>query len=505
MSLRINHNIASVNGHRNMIKNDMAISSSLEKLSSGLKINRAADDAAGLTISEQMRSQLSGLSQAIDNTDTAIAMVQTAEGALDEMNSLLNKARELALHAANDGANDSNQLAADQSELDNIVSSIDRIASNTQFGTKKILDGTLSASQVNDQASISSFSSSGLSNGNYDVTVGTAGVRAAYSSTDNATLTTASSTSVFDAASSTAVDANSTFDVETTVSIQDSSANILASVTVSAGSNLADALASLNQDAGSKDVGISASIGAAGQFNLTAEDVGTYANGASLNFNNGTNHALQESLGVNVAGVNAQLTLATTLGNEFDTQTLAQTNRGSTFTLSDTTDSTQTASITLSDAAATTTGTATDAVGVTSGATFQIGANQNQTASVSIQSMAADQLGVEGGDDLQDLVSGQYLVNGRAQEAIGIIDAAIDEVTNVRGTLGAFQSNTLQTNVNSLRVSMENLTAAESTIRDVDFAAESAEFTRSNILIQASTSMLAQANQLPNNVLQLLG
>ena len=128
MTLRINHNIAAVNGHRNMLKNDMAISSSLEKLSSGLKINRAADDAAGLIISEQMRSQLAGLSQAIDNTDTAIAMVQTAEGALDEMNSLLNKARELALHAANDGANDTNQLAADQSELDNIISSIDRIA-----------------------------------------------------------------------------------------------------------------------------------------------------------------------------------------------------------------------------------------------------------------------------------------------------------------------------------------------------------------------------------------
>ena len=142
MSLRINHNIAAVNGHRNMLKNDMAISSSLEKLSSGLKINRAADDAAGLIISEQMRAQLSGISQAIDNTETAVAMVQTAEGALDEMNSLLNKARELALHAANDGANDTNQLAADQSELDNIISSIDRIANNTQFGTKKILDGT---------------------------------------------------------------------------------------------------------------------------------------------------------------------------------------------------------------------------------------------------------------------------------------------------------------------------------------------------------------------------
>ena len=246
-------------------------------------------------------------------------------------------------------------------------------------------------------------------------------------------------------------------------------------------------------------------IGAAGSFNLTAEDVGTYAQGANLHFNNGADYSLQESLGVNVTGVNASLTLATTLNNEFDTQALDKTNRGATFNLSDTTDAAQSASITLTDAAVTTTGTSTDAVGVTSGATFQIGANQNQTASVSIQSMAADQLGVDGGTTIQDLSSGQFLVNGRAQDAIATIDAAIDDVTNVRGELGAFQSNTLQTNVNSLRVSMENLTAAESTIRDVDFAAESAEFTRSNILIQASTSMLAQANQLPQNVLQLLG
>ena len=174
-------------------------------------------------------------------------MVQTAEGALDEMNSLLNKARELALHAANDGANDTNQLAADQSELDNIVSSIDRIASNTQFGTKKILDGTLSASQINNQAAVASFASAGLANGSYDVTVGTAGVRAAYSSTDTTTLTAAGASAIFEEASNTAVDVDSTFDRETTVSIQDSSSSIIASVTVSAGSSLSDALAALTK------------------------------------------------------------------------------------------------------------------------------------------------------------------------------------------------------------------------------------------------------------------
>lgn len=144
MSLRINHNISAINGHRQMLRNDAALSKSLERLSSGMRINRAADDAAGLVISEQMRAQIAGLDQAIDNSETAVAFVQTTEGALDEINSLLIKARELALHAGNTGVNDENQLFADQTELDNLIESITRISTNTQFGTKRILDGSLS-------------------------------------------------------------------------------------------------------------------------------------------------------------------------------------------------------------------------------------------------------------------------------------------------------------------------------------------------------------------------
>jgi flagellin len=146
MSLRINHNIASLNGQRNLAKNDMILSKSLERLSSGMKINKAADNAAGLVISEQMRAQIAGLKQANDNTSSAVSMVQTAEGALDEVSNLLTKARELTLHAANEGVNDSNQLVADQNELDNVVASITRIGQSTQFGTKKILDGSLDGS-----------------------------------------------------------------------------------------------------------------------------------------------------------------------------------------------------------------------------------------------------------------------------------------------------------------------------------------------------------------------
>lgn len=146
MSLRINHNISAINGHNKMLRNDAALAKSLERLSSGMRINRAADDAAGLVISEQMRAQIAGLGQAINNSETAVAFVQTTEGSLDEINSLMIKARELALHAGNTGVNDESQLFADQTELDNLIESITRISANTQFGTKKILDGSLSGS-----------------------------------------------------------------------------------------------------------------------------------------------------------------------------------------------------------------------------------------------------------------------------------------------------------------------------------------------------------------------
>ena len=151
MSLRINNNPASVNGITNLQKNSAMVGKSMEKLSSGLRINRAADDAAGLIISEQMRAQITGLTAAVANTETAVNMIQTAEGALDEMNTLLNKARSLALNAANEGVNDNARLVANQSELDNIITSITRIADNTQFGTKKILDGSLSSFRSNNE------------------------------------------------------------------------------------------------------------------------------------------------------------------------------------------------------------------------------------------------------------------------------------------------------------------------------------------------------------------
>src|SRR3989304_3199707 len=141
MSLRINHNLAALNANRNLKHTTAKMSQSMQNVPSGFRTNAAADDPAGLVISEQFRSQIAGLNRAIQNSEGSISMIQTAEGALTEINNLLISMRELAIHAANEGFNDADQLAADQAEIANAIKTIDRIAANTQFGTKKLLDG----------------------------------------------------------------------------------------------------------------------------------------------------------------------------------------------------------------------------------------------------------------------------------------------------------------------------------------------------------------------------
>ncbi|MEW5796555.1 MAG: flagellin, partial [Candidatus Zixiibacteriota bacterium] len=173
MALRINHNIASLNANRNLGLTTTSMEKSMQKLSSGFRINVAADDPAGLVISEQFRAQIAGLNRAIQNSEGSISMIQTAEGALTEINNLLISMRELAIHAANEGFNDSDQLAADQAEIENAVKTIDRIAANTQFGTKKLLDGSKEnvASITSNNNTGLTIKSSGLSSGTHYVTV----------------------------------------------------------------------------------------------------------------------------------------------------------------------------------------------------------------------------------------------------------------------------------------------------------------------------------------------
>jgi flagellin len=187
MSLRINHNLAALNANRNLELTTFALNKSMQKLSSGFRINAAADDPAGLVISEQFRSQIAGLNRAIMNSEGSISMIQTAEGALTEINSLLISMRELAIHAANEGFNDADQLQADQAEIDNAMATIDRISVNTQFAKKKILDGT-----KDNIAAITSSGSSGINILRSNLDSGTHSITATKTADATATLNTTS-------------------------------------------------------------------------------------------------------------------------------------------------------------------------------------------------------------------------------------------------------------------------------------------------------------------------
>lgn len=187
MSLRINHNIAAINANRNLEGTTNALAKSMQKLSSGFRINAAADDPAGLVISEQFRSQIAGLNRAIQNSEGSISMIATAEGSLTELNNLLVSMRELAIHAANEGFNDVDQLEADQAEITNAMATIDRIAANTQFGTKKILDGT-----KDNIATITSAGNSGLNIELSNMSTGIHSISATKSADATASLNTTS-------------------------------------------------------------------------------------------------------------------------------------------------------------------------------------------------------------------------------------------------------------------------------------------------------------------------
>jgi flagellin len=305
MSLRINNNIESMNAHRSLLMNDRALSKSLERLASGQKVNRAADDPAALVISEHMRAQVSGMEQAIRNNEVAISLVQTAEGSMNEISSILVSLRQRAISAANVGASDQDMINANQAEVENGLKSIDRVVSSTQFGHYKLLDGTNAAkTETNEDGSIST----------------------------------------------------------------------------------------------------------------------------------------QEGL------------------------------------------------------------------------RFHVGPNAEHMASTSIRDMSTSALGratVPEGEmpnksNFMSLADIDVRNEQGAQDALAIIDQALTEVATVRGELGAFQKHTLESNLTSLQVAAENMTAAESTIRDTDMAQELATFTRNQIMTQSATAQLAQANAMPQHVLRLL-
>lgn len=366
MSLGINNNITALNAWRQLKGTDRSLSGSMEKLSSGMRINRASDDPAGLVISEKMRAQLVGLNAAVKNSEKAVNMVSTAEAALDKVMSMLDKMRELAIDAANLGVNDNAMLTANQSELDELIESVTRIAGFTQFGTLKLLDGTL------------------------------------FGNTAALTYNGTGHSAVFQ------VGPNE----NQTVSVNIPSTKATDLAVLSQGATLA------YQNPNGQDINLDASAiaylfdidMAAGErvslnilHSREGDPTSPFHKGVFLNTN-------VVDAGTPVPGEPNAISTATTV------------------------------------------------------------------ASIS-QGIAV---------------------------AIALIDKAIEDVASIRGKLGAVQADNLQIQLDSLLVAYENLQASESTIRDTDMTREMATFTKYQIMLQAGTAMLAQANQVPSTLLSLL-
>jgi flagellin len=470
MSLVITNNVSSLNAQNNLSHTSGMLSKTLERLSSGLKINRGADGPAALVISEQQRAQIAGLQTAIDNTSKAVSMVQTTEGALNELNSLLVKIRGLALDSANSGVNDANSQAANQAEVSNALSTIDRIAANTQFGTKKVLDGSAGLTGSTDTNNTTFLKASSVApTGTFAVNITTAAQRANTSAGTNQTGNLA---------------ANETLTINGV------------SIALTAGETQAQVVSTINQYTG--QTGVTAQINAGAtqlytnQFGSGAH-ISVQSNVAAAATSSGFGTTLTTVSGVDVAG---------TIG------TFAATGSGNVLT-GTTGGGAQGISISVALAAGSQTTSVTGAQGnvtvTDQSLVFQIGANANQTAKIAVDKVTSNALGLNVANvQFANLSSVDVRSQSGAQDAIKVIDQAINDVTTLRGRLGAFQQQTLESNSNNLQAMLENTTAAESVIRDTDFAAETANLAKYQVLSQAGTAVLTQSNQTTQLILSLL-
>jgi len=463
MSLRINTNTTALMAHRQLQQTDAAQAQSTQRLSSGYRINSAADDPAGLAISENLGAQAEGLGQAVNNANDAINVMKTAEGALGQSAAILRKIRDTALHAANTGANDPVSAAADQAQIQKAIESLDRIASQTAFGSKKLLDGSGALSGTPTDTSGRIISANGA--------VANSTFKAGYADVN---ITTAASKARVTGADT--VVAGSAVANAGTITINGQA------ITVAATDTNQDAVDKINAVA--SKTGVTAQITAGGNLQLDQTTAGSTAKIAysesSTIFNGGSNAA---AAGGDAVATVTQNGVATTF------------NKGVGNVLKDSAGDT----ITLKDGA--TTANLSSAVFFSGSAlSFQIGANAGETASASITSAAAANLG----DGTVGFVSQiDVTTSAGAQAALKICDAAINQVSTQRAAIGSTQ-NGIQNTVNALGIAQENISASQSQIRDTDMAAEMVNFTRNNIMSQAGTAMLAQANQSSQNVLSLL-
>jgi flagellin len=490
---RINTNISSLIAQSNLSRSNSDLAVRLQRLSTGLRINRGADDPAGLIVSERLRSEAEGITQAVDNSERAASVIATTEGYLAEVNDLLNSIKSLIVESANTGGLSRDEIEANQLQIDSAIDSITRISNTATFAGLQLLNGSLAFQTSGVTASAISQVDVFRAQFGADPTVP---VRVEV-------IASAQTASLFLSGNTT----GATGALLSSVSIEVAGNQGVQTLSFVSGTTLSAVVAAVNTV--KETTGVSAALVDGGDqtsgltFNSTGygadEFVSVRRIGEGGDFfstyetQNGILLGRDEGRDVS-AVINGALAVGRGLEVSLNTPALSL-------------------ELDLTVDYANTTGVQRTFDITGSGANFQLGPaiNSNQQVSFGLRSMAASRLGATdlGGivHYLDSLKTGgdNSIEDGNSGSAAQILDSAITEVSVLRGRLGALERNTIETNIRSLQIGLENITASESKIRDADFAAETAELTRAQILTQAGTSVLATANLSAQNVLSLLG
>ncbi len=498
MAQVINTNVPSLTTQRNLSKSGSMMNQALQRLSSGLRINSAKDDAAGLSISERMTAQIRGLNQAVRNANDGISMSQTAESAMSEMGNTLQRLRELAVQSAN-ATNSSQDRTAIQKEVNELVSELDRIATTTEFNGEKILDGTFGTAVF--QVGANAHQTIQVTTNNFKTTqYGDYRV--------DGTLNSATQAAAADPVATDTRMATGGFDINGYLGT--------ATVGVTQGDSAKDIAANVNAKKG--ETGVTAfaqtsaelTFAAAGaySFNLSADNTWSDAQTVSFAIDGTSGDSLSQA--VDAFNAVTSKTGVTAKISEDGATVVLEHATGETINIGDTaTTNAGAVSVQTRDASGALTGTGTltaDTTAETVVIEGQITFDSNR--SFSVAEVAAD--GVVGTTGTSAGVASLLSVStidvtsfDNSTKALAIIDAALAQVSDQRAKFGAVQSR-FEATTSNLQTVSENTSAARSRILDADFAAETAALTKAQILQQAGTAMLAQANQLPQNVLSLL-
>lgn len=472
---RINTNVSALSSQRNLNAAYNDLNTTMEHLSTGLRISRGKDDPAGLIVSERLRSEISAVGQAISNSQRAKLIVATAEGALDEVNSLLTDIQAKVVEAANEGAFSEEEMLANQLQIDSAIDSITRIANTTSFAGRKLLDGSLA------------YTTSGVdlqAVQNLHVNAVQFGARSSVPVTVDVMEAASQATLAFPYAALNAGASEVTIEL-----VGPEGATTMTFASNTPASAIAEAIIA---EADATGISATMSSNAASGFTLYSRGYGSneFVRIRVLS-DTGDFPTAGGTSGKEDHGADAVATINGTLAGA---NGLDLTLKNSVMDLE------LTASASVYSSSFNITG---------GGALFQVGprVNTNLQVNLAVDSVSASRLGDQSVGFLSQVKTGQEfsLEAGEYNHASEIVQAAIDQISVLRGRLGSFERNTLDTNMNQLSITKENLTASESSIRDADYAYETSKLARDQILVNAGTTVLTLANQTTQSVLRLLG